>query len=125
MKSMPFSAKKKENKTKQTKHFCVLLTYKISSNKKYKTNYDEFITSYTRYHLHSVTQIEKVFNAASHKKVWDHFTKAQRKNIDMWKKQSMVRTFFFFFSFILSFFYFNFFFYINLITVYIIISYTY
>ncbi|EDV97804.1 GH14491 [Drosophila grimshawi] len=32
------------------------------------------------------TQIEKVFNAASHKKVWDHFTKAQRKNIDQWKK---------------------------------------
>ncbi|XP_061388664.1 ecto-NOX disulfide-thiol exchanger 2-like, partial [Musca vetustissima] len=34
------------------------------------------------------TQIDKVFNAASHKnqKVWDHFTKAQRKNIDQWKK---------------------------------------
>ncbi|XP_055853725.1 ecto-NOX disulfide-thiol exchanger 2 [Episyrphus balteatus] len=35
------------------------------------------------------TQIEKVFSAASHKKVWDHFTKAQRKNIDQWKKLSM------------------------------------
>ncbi|XP_058466906.1 ecto-NOX disulfide-thiol exchanger 2 [Malaya genurostris] len=34
-------------------------------------------------------QIEKVFNAASHKKVWDHFSKAQRKNIDVWKKQSL------------------------------------
>ncbi|XP_039436153.1 ecto-NOX disulfide-thiol exchanger 2 [Culex pipiens pallens] len=34
-------------------------------------------------------QIEKVFNAASHKKVWDHFSKAQRKNIDAWKKQSL------------------------------------
>ncbi|KAL5291847.1 ENOX2 family protein [Megaselia abdita] len=32
------------------------------------------------------SQIDKVFNAASHKKVWDHFTKAQRKNIDQWKK---------------------------------------
>ncbi|XP_075161163.1 uncharacterized protein LOC142233986 [Haematobia irritans] len=32
------------------------------------------------------TQIEKVFNAALKKKVWDHFTKAQRKNIDQWKK---------------------------------------
>ncbi|KDR14923.1 ecto-NOX disulfide-thiol exchanger 2-like [Zootermopsis nevadensis] len=32
-------------------------------------------------------QIERVFSAASHKKVWDHFTKAQRKNIEMWKKQ--------------------------------------
>lgn len=40
---------------------------------------------------HLVTQIDKVFGAASHKKVWDHFSKAQRKNIDLWKKQSMVR----------------------------------
>lgn len=37
-----------------------------------------------------VSLIEKVFGAASHKKVWDHFTKAQRKNIDLWKKQSLV-----------------------------------
>uniref|UniRef100_A0A1B0D578 Ecto-NOX disulfide-thiol exchanger 1/2 domain-containing protein n=1 Tax=Phlebotomus papatasi TaxID=29031 RepID=A0A1B0D578_PHLPP len=37
----------------------------------------------------SVTQIKKVFNAASHKKVWDHFTKAQRKNIDLWKRQAL------------------------------------
>uniref|UniRef100_T1GHJ2 RRM domain-containing protein n=1 Tax=Megaselia scalaris TaxID=36166 RepID=T1GHJ2_MEGSC len=35
------------------------------------------------------SQIDKVFNAASHKKVWDHFTKAQRKNIDQWKKASL------------------------------------
>ncbi|XP_012276181.1 ecto-NOX disulfide-thiol exchanger 2 [Orussus abietinus] len=34
------------------------------------------------------SQIERVFTAASHKKVWDHFTKAQRKNIEMWRKQS-------------------------------------
>ncbi|XP_031621671.1 ecto-NOX disulfide-thiol exchanger 2 [Contarinia nasturtii] len=33
--------------------------------------------------------LERVFGAASHKKVWDHFTKAQRKNIDVWKKQSL------------------------------------
>ena len=37
-----------------------------------------------------VSQIEKVFLAACHKKAWDHFTKAQRKNIDMWKKQAAV-----------------------------------
>lgn len=36
------------------------------------------------------SQIERLFVAACHKKVWDHFTKAQRKNIEMWKKQSMV-----------------------------------
>ncbi|KAG8319366.1 Ecto-NOX disulfide-thiol exchanger 2 [Homalodisca vitripennis] len=35
-----------------------------------------------------VSQIERVFSAASHKKVWDHFTKPQRKNIEMWKKQA-------------------------------------
>lgn len=33
-------------------------------------------------------QIEKVFAVASHQKVWDHFTKAQRKNIESWRKQS-------------------------------------
>ncbi|KAL1455939.1 hypothetical protein WDU94_000704 [Cyamophila willieti] len=30
--------------------------------------------------------VEKVFSAASQKKVWDHFSKAQRKSIDSWKK---------------------------------------
>ncbi|XP_052862934.1 ecto-NOX disulfide-thiol exchanger 1 [Anopheles cruzii] len=43
----------------------------------------------TKAMLAQFSQIEKVFNAASHKKVWDHFTKAQRKNIDAWKKQSL------------------------------------
>ena len=40
---------------------------------------------------HSVGQIERVFVAAGHQKVWDHFTKAQRRNIEMWKKQAEVR----------------------------------
>ncbi|KAJ3660322.1 hypothetical protein Zmor_004774 [Zophobas morio] len=35
------------------------------------------------------SQIERLFVAACHKKVWDHFTKAQRKNIETWKKLSM------------------------------------
>lgn len=40
------------------------------------------------------SQIERLFVAACHKKVWDHFTKAQRKNIEQWKKQSMeIKTF--------------------------------
>ncbi|CAH1178934.1 unnamed protein product [Phaedon cochleariae] len=34
-------------------------------------------------------QIERLFLAACHKKVWDHFTKAQRKNIETWKRQSL------------------------------------
>uniref|UniRef100_A0A3P8X0X4 Ecto-NOX disulfide-thiol exchanger 1 n=1 Tax=Cynoglossus semilaevis TaxID=244447 RepID=A0A3P8X0X4_CYNSE len=32
-------------------------------------------------------QITAVFSAASKKKAWDHFSKAQRKNIEMWRKQ--------------------------------------
>jgi len=32
-------------------------------------------------------QIESLFTSASHQKVWDHFTKAQRKNIQSWKHQ--------------------------------------
>uniref|UniRef100_A0A3B3D296 Ecto-NOX disulfide-thiol exchanger 1 n=1 Tax=Oryzias melastigma TaxID=30732 RepID=A0A3B3D296_ORYME len=32
-------------------------------------------------------QISAVFTAATRQKAWDHFTKAQRKNIDIWRKQ--------------------------------------
>ncbi|KAM9741659.1 ecto-NOX disulfide-thiol exchanger 2 isoform 2-T2 [Menidia menidia] len=32
-------------------------------------------------------QIVSVFQAASKQKAWDHFSKAQRKNLDMWHKQ--------------------------------------
>ncbi|XP_036396809.1 ecto-NOX disulfide-thiol exchanger 1 isoform X2 [Megalops cyprinoides] len=32
-------------------------------------------------------QITAVFTAATRQKAWDHFSKAQRKNIDMWRKQ--------------------------------------
>jgi len=35
----------------------------------------------------SVSQIERVFGSAGKQKVWDHFTKAQRKNLTSWKKQ--------------------------------------
>ncbi|KAL4648408.1 ecto-NOX disulfide-thiol exchanger 2-like isoform X2 [Arapaima gigas] len=33
-------------------------------------------------------QIVSVFRAASKQKAWDHFSKAQRKNLDMWRKQA-------------------------------------
>lgn len=36
----------------------------------------------------TVSQIEKVFVSACQKKAWDHFSKAQRKNIEMWQKQA-------------------------------------
>ncbi|XP_055070863.2 ecto-NOX disulfide-thiol exchanger 1 isoform X1 [Misgurnus anguillicaudatus] len=32
-------------------------------------------------------QITAVFTASTRQKAWDHFTKAQRKNIDIWRKQ--------------------------------------
>ncbi|KAM9513440.1 ecto-NOX disulfide-thiol exchanger 2-like [Salvelinus alpinus] len=36
----------------------------------------------------TVEQIVSVFHAASKQKAWDHFSKAQRKNLDMWRKQA-------------------------------------
>uniref|UniRef100_A0A8C5SKA7 Ecto-NOX disulfide-thiol exchanger 1 n=1 Tax=Laticauda laticaudata TaxID=8630 RepID=A0A8C5SKA7_LATLA len=35
-----------------------------------------------------VEQIVAVFNASTRQKAWDHFSKAQRKNIDIWRKHS-------------------------------------
>lgn len=52
-----------------------------------------FCLFFNMFHLmfrNTVGEVEKVFAAASHKKVWDHFSKAQRKNIEIWKKQSSV-----------------------------------
>lgn len=37
-----------------------------------------------------VEQINAVFTAATRQKAWDHFSKAQRKNIDIWRKQCEV-----------------------------------
>lgn len=39
-----------------------------------------------------VEQITTVFTAATRQKAWDHFSKAQRKNIDIWRKQCEVGT---------------------------------
>ncbi|KAK7138272.1 hypothetical protein R3I94_013789 [Phoxinus phoxinus] len=33
-------------------------------------------------------QIVSVFHASTKQKAWDHFSKAQRKNLDMWRKQA-------------------------------------
>ncbi|XP_062907248.1 ecto-NOX disulfide-thiol exchanger 1 isoform X3 [Mobula hypostoma] len=38
--------------------------------------------------LTGLEQIVAVFKAASKQKAWDHFSKAQRKNIDIWRKQA-------------------------------------
>ncbi|XP_068592547.1 ecto-NOX disulfide-thiol exchanger 1 isoform X1 [Cebidichthys violaceus] len=37
--------------------------------------------------LNQFEQISAVFTAATRQKAWDHFSKAQRKNIDIWRKQ--------------------------------------
>ncbi|XP_010878473.2 ecto-NOX disulfide-thiol exchanger 1 isoform X1 [Esox lucius] len=37
--------------------------------------------------LNQFEQITAVFTAACRQKAWDHFSKAQRKNIDIWRKQ--------------------------------------
>lgn len=37
-----------------------------------------------------VDQIEKIFTLAQKQRNWDHFTKAQRKNIELWLKQAKV-----------------------------------
>jgi antibiotic biosynthesis monooxygenase (ABM) superfamily enzyme len=34
--------------------------------------------------------MERLFQAASHQKAWDHFTKAQRKSLEQWKKHVVV-----------------------------------
>ncbi|CAK1556189.1 unnamed protein product [Leptosia nina] len=38
--------------------------------------------------IEQLEQVGKVFNAATHQRVWDHFTKPQRKNIETWQKMS-------------------------------------
>jgi len=43
-----------------------------------------------------VEQITTVFTAATRQKAWDHFSKAQRKNIDIWRKQCEVGIAFFY-----------------------------
>uniref|UniRef100_A0A8C2ZMC6 Ecto-NOX disulfide-thiol exchanger 1 n=1 Tax=Cyclopterus lumpus TaxID=8103 RepID=A0A8C2ZMC6_CYCLU len=37
--------------------------------------------------LNQFEQITAVFTAATRQKAWDHFSKAQRKNVDIWRKQ--------------------------------------
>ncbi|CAL4135974.1 unnamed protein product [Meganyctiphanes norvegica] len=60
-----------------------------------KTQYEEELAKFreqTRARIQGVVmqfgQVERVFTSSGHQKVWDHFTKAQRRNIEMWKKQA-------------------------------------
>ncbi|CAG5025606.1 unnamed protein product [Parnassius apollo] len=38
--------------------------------------------------IEQLEQVAKVFIAATHQRVWDHFTKPQRKNIETWQKMT-------------------------------------
>ncbi|KAJ8713419.1 hypothetical protein PYW07_013789 [Mythimna separata] len=38
--------------------------------------------------IEQLEQVAKVFAASSHQRVWDHFTKPQRKNIETWQKMT-------------------------------------
>ncbi|XP_047503603.1 ecto-NOX disulfide-thiol exchanger 1 isoform X2 [Pieris napi] len=38
--------------------------------------------------IEQLEQVAKVFMAATHQRVWDHFTKPQRKNIETWQKMT-------------------------------------
>ncbi|CAH2039704.1 unnamed protein product, partial [Iphiclides podalirius] len=38
--------------------------------------------------IEQLEQVAKVFTAATHQRVWDHFTKPQRKNIETWQKMA-------------------------------------
>ncbi|XP_063535589.1 ecto-NOX disulfide-thiol exchanger 2-like [Cydia strobilella] len=38
--------------------------------------------------INQLEQVAKVFTAATHQRVWDHFTKPQRKNIETWQKMT-------------------------------------
>ncbi|XP_068618201.1 ecto-NOX disulfide-thiol exchanger 1-like isoform X2 [Battus philenor] len=38
--------------------------------------------------IDQLEQVAKVFTAATHQRVWDHFTKPQRKNIETWQKMT-------------------------------------
>ncbi|XP_037869835.1 ecto-NOX disulfide-thiol exchanger 2 isoform X1 [Bombyx mori] len=38
--------------------------------------------------IDQLEQVAKVFTASTHQRVWDHFTKPQRKNIETWQKMA-------------------------------------
>ena len=53
-------------------------------------NVDDMLVTWCVCVFSLVEQIDKVFMAASKQKAWDHFSKAQRKNLELWRKQCQV-----------------------------------
>ncbi|XP_030252641.1 ecto-NOX disulfide-thiol exchanger 2-like isoform X2 [Sparus aurata] len=67
-------------------HIRRLMSEKSQHEKEMEEAKDKFKTAMAAI-LAQFEQIVSVFHAASKQKAWDHFSKAQRKNLDMWRKQ--------------------------------------
>ncbi|KAM7000378.1 ecto-NOX disulfide-thiol exchanger 2-like isoform 2-T2 [Tautogolabrus adspersus] len=67
-------------------HIRRLTSEKSQHEKEMEEAKDKFKTALSGI-LGQFEQIVSVFQAASKQKAWDHFSKAQRKNLDMWRKQ--------------------------------------
>ncbi|XP_058505905.1 ecto-NOX disulfide-thiol exchanger 2 isoform X4 [Solea solea] len=67
-------------------HIRRLMSEKSQHEKEMEEAKDKFKTALAGI-LTQFEQIVSVFQAASKQKAWDHFSKAQRKNLDMWHKQ--------------------------------------
>ncbi|XP_053180099.1 ecto-NOX disulfide-thiol exchanger 2 [Scomber japonicus] len=68
-------------------HIRRLMGEKSQHEKEMEEAKDKFKTALSGI-LAQFEQIVSVFQAASKQKAWDHFSKAQRKNLDMWRKQT-------------------------------------
>uniref|UniRef100_A0AAZ3SN94 RRM domain-containing protein n=1 Tax=Oncorhynchus tshawytscha TaxID=74940 RepID=A0AAZ3SN94_ONCTS len=68
-------------------HIRQLMSHKAAHEKELEVAKDKFKTALSGI-LAQFEQIVSVFHAASKQKAWDHFSKAQRKNVDMWRKQA-------------------------------------
>ncbi|CAL8263708.1 unnamed protein product [Lota lota] len=68
-------------------HIRRLLGEKSTHEKEMEEAKEKFKTALSGI-LAQFEQIVSVFQAASKQKAWDHFSKAQRKNLDVWRKQA-------------------------------------
>ncbi|XP_070818680.1 ecto-NOX disulfide-thiol exchanger 2-like isoform X2 [Chaetodon trifascialis] len=68
-------------------HIRRLMCEKSQHEKEMEEAKDKFKTAMAAI-LTQFEQIASVFHAASKQKAWDHFSKAQRKNLDVWRKQA-------------------------------------
>ncbi|CAM9627748.1 unnamed protein product [Bubo scandiacus] len=77
-------AEKLKDDSKFSEAITVLLTWIERRNGASQGEFQNALTGI----LTQFEQIVAVFNASTRQKAWDHFSKAQRKNIDIWRKHS-------------------------------------